>query len=243
MRTAISILLAVVAIGCGDDDGSTSNIIDGSPDAPTVDSGVCGSDFEYQIEVFDWADDVAVLASTGAPATVTLTEVGNDSNTSTVAPNGRAILCLSDDTSQVRFESAAHKTRIEVVHRSAYEDFLELESAESYRVYLLDQADLDALSGDAASTDDAHVLIDARGDTGVSVSLSVAADPTKIGAAPGPFSAGTTTTATETVFAFTNAQAGSDVTWTGGALCTDANTIPAPADTVIGTLVYCYFGP
>ncbi|MBT8492422.1 MAG: hypothetical protein KJO07_05145 [Deltaproteobacteria bacterium] len=242
MRKVIPILLAVLIIGCGDDDGSTSDIIDGSPDAPTADAGVCGTDFEYQIEVFDWADDVAVLASTGAPATVTLTEVGNDSNTSTVAPNGRAILCLTDDTSQVRFDSSAHKTRIEVVHRSAYDEFLELESAESYRVYLLDQADLDTLSGDAASTDNSHILIDVRGDSGVMITLSAASDASKIGSAPGPFAAGTSTTPTDTVFAFTNAQPASEVTWTGP-LCTTPNTLPAPADTVVGTLVSCFFGP
>jgi hypothetical protein len=241
VRTCIFLLFALAVAACGDDDGSTNIRNDASPDAPTADAGVCGTDFEYQVEVFDWADDVAVLASTGAPATVTLTEVGNPSNTASVAPNGRAILCLQTDGGQVRFESSAHRTRIEVVSFAAYEAFRTAEMAESYRVYLLDQADLDGLAAGDANPANGQVFLDVRGDNSIPVAIDGTADAPLIGAAPGSFTAGSTTTDTETVVVFRNATPATSVDLDISALCSPPTAIPVVAGTVTGALLSCFF--
>jgi len=244
VRLAVAALVAGT-VACGDDGGTVT--VDAGVDAATADAGPCGDDLFYQIEVYDWSTDISVPNSEIPAPTVSVTEIGNETNTTPVAPNGRAVLCLGRGTSHaLRVTSTAHLPHIEVVEPRAYEDFLIAETTTAYRVYVFKQADIDGLTDGDGLAQNAHVLVNIQGDSGsFSAAIEASSDPALVGKPQGTFSAGTMTSATDTWIAFRNALVGTGDTGLAvtGALCSAPATIPLEAGTTTGVLASCFYGP
>jgi len=235
----------VASVACGDDGGGT--VADAGIDAATADAGPCGDDLFYQIEVYDWSTDISVPNSEIPAPTVSVTEIGNESNSTPVAPNGRAVLCLGrGSTHSLRVTSDKHLPHIEVVEPSVYEDFLVSEVTTAYRVYVYKQADLDGLTDGDGLAQNAHVLVNIQGDSAsFSASIEASSDPGLVGRPQGTFSTGTTTSGLDTWIAFRNALVGTGETGLSvtGALCSAPATIPLAAGTTTGVLATCFLGP
>lgn len=226
MRMGCVATLAILAsFGC---DGSGNG-------PPGIDAGIdplCGNNFPYQIEIFDWSSGAAALP-------LTIFEVGNEGNTSTSAPNGRAVLCLpSDGDVTVRLESTGHVPRNEVVSRSTYSGYLSDSGEQSYRVYLLTTADLADLGMNAGT---AQVLVDLRKGSdpavGESATLAAASDPSLVGAPGDSFSPGTQVTDGSPIIVFPNVLGAGSTMLSSN--CEGPTSLPLAADEISGALLRC----
>ena len=245
-KLQLAVIVCIVFAACGDDGGGV--VVDAGIDAPVADAGPCGDELFYQVEVFDWSTDISVPNSEIPGPTVTATVVGNETNTTPVAPNGRAVLCLSRGTTHtILFESTVHLPHLEIVDPDAYEDYLASEQAIAYRVYVLKQADVDALTDGVGAAQNGHVLVNVQGDdAGFTVAIDASSDPGLVGSPTGTFASGTTTSATDTWVVFRNALVGTGetvLTLTGGIGCAAPTTIALAAGHTTGALAHCVVGP
>lgn len=111
---ALAVVLAASLAACSGNNATPADS-GGHPDAGTPDAmvivpdaGFCPGKFTYQVGVLGWKTMLGVVGST-------VTEVGNPSNATTAAPNGRAILCLpanADSTVEIAHPDADPKNNI-----------------------------------------------------------------------------------------------------------------------------------
>lgn len=106
-------LCALVACGDGNGDGvdAPSDDADGLSADGGIDGmpGPCPGQLAYQAEVLDWVTGQGIFEATA-------TEVGNEGNTATSAPNGRVQLCLPLGMSDVRIEADGYLPRTHRVY-------------------------------------------------------------------------------------------------------------------------------
>lgn len=245
--TIAAALVLALSGACGDDAGTSSDA--GGIDAQVVDAGPCGADLEYHIEVYDWSTDVSVPNSDMSGPAVAITDVDDPSITTPIAPNGRAVLCLPRSASRtLRFESTGgHLPHLEVVVPEAFESYLLAENTILYRVYMLKQADLDALAAGDALPANAHVFVDIQGDNAAfTAGIDATSDAALVGTRSGTYSAGSTTSATEHSIVFRNTDPSSSstaLTLTGGLPCSAPAQLPLEAGVTVSTLAVCVLGP
>jgi hypothetical protein len=106
---SLALGLALFLAGCGGDDGPAADAAPAAPDREDL----CPGALTFEALVTDLQSNQAVFDTT-------LAEVGNESNSATSAPNGRAVLCLPTDTaSQVRSTREDHLHRLDAMDQAA----------------------------------------------------------------------------------------------------------------------------
>ena len=135
-------LAAVLLAGCGGDDDP---IADAAPPAPDRED-LCPGRLTLEALVADLVTGAAVFD-------VSLTEVGNEGNAATSAPNGRAILCLpAGEDSEVR---ATHPERLDRLDRvDADAAAIWYGASQPYPLHVVTPAAADALLGEHGLTRD-----------------------------------------------------------------------------------------
>ena len=152
-------LLLLHAPACGDDevgdDGDRPAIDSGLPDAAAIDAeNLCPGALTFEALA-------ANLESGDAEFDVELTEVADPGNSTSSAPNGRAVLCLPDGAdSEVRAEKTDYLARVDAVPN---EITSALQAAvQPYPLFVIAQAAAEALYtdlGGAFDAGDAHVVV------------------------------------------------------------------------------------
>jgi hypothetical protein len=156
---AAALAAAALAAGCGGDDeivsdGDVSPIDSGIPDAGIDAENLCPGAATF--EAF-----ASNLETGTAEFDVALTEVGNESNSETSAPNGRVVLCLpADGDVEISAEKTDYLTRVDAVRGAVVSQFSP--DSQPYPLFVITQAAVEALYTDLGATfDDAdgHVVV------------------------------------------------------------------------------------
>lgn len=252
MRVAVGIWIALlVGAGCSGDD---EVVVDASPlpdappdDGPGIDAeNLCPGAFTFEALVADLESGTPVFD-------VTLAEVGDAGNTTTSAPNGRAVLCLPADTdAEVRSTKVDYLARLDVLSSAAIE--IAADADQPYPLDIVTTTAVDALYTDLGETRDAAdsqlvVAVLTYPDGEALVGATVAVDNANDGAyardGSGDFGAGDTVAAGGVVL-LVNTTTGDDaeitVTPPGDfdGSCEGPSTVSLEVDGMTGVLFACH---